>query len=81
MNLGLRKGQKIPTGTRPCKLQYVQGWANADGVVHVVSETELRSLFPICNWTLNSTGGDLVGHNGEKVRHCIQRFSVSAVLS
>ena len=87
--VGLRKGQKIPTGTRPCKLQlaigHVEGWASADGVVYIVSETELPSIFPICriiaecnmSRTLNSTGGDL----GEKFAPCIQGFSVSAVHS
>ena len=76
--VGLRKGDKIPTSTRPCMLQlaigHVEGWANADGAVYIVSETQLPSIFPICriiaecnmSRTLNSTGGDLVGHNGEK---------------
>ena len=46
--VSVRKGQKIPTGTRPCKLQlaigHVDGWASADGVVYIVSETELPSI-------------------------------------
>ena len=45
----------------------------SDGVVYTVSDTELPSIFPICRvmaerniiGTLNSTGGDLVGDNGE----------------
>ena len=73
--MGLRKGQKIPAGTRPCNLQLaisrVDGWTIADGVVYIVSDTELPSIFPICrvipccnmSWTLKSTGGDLVGDN------------------
>ena len=36
--VGLRQGQKIPTGTRPCKLQlaigHVDGWGSADGIVY-----------------------------------------------
>ena len=53
---------------------HVEGWTSADGVVCIVSETELPSIFPICriiaecdvSWTLKSHGGDLVGHKGEK---------------
>ena len=71
--VSLRKGQKIPTGTRPCKLQlaigHVEGWISADGVVYIVSEKELPCrILAACNvsWTLTPTGGDLVGHNGEQ---------------
>ena len=35
--VGLREGQKIPTGTRPCKLQlgigHVDGWCSAHDIV------------------------------------------------
>ena len=76
--VSLRKGQKIPTGTRPCKLQFaighVEGWISADDVVYIVSEEDVPSIFPLCriiaacnmSWTLTPTCGDLVGHNGEK---------------
>ena len=74
----VRKGQKIPTGTRPCKSQlaigHVDGWASDDGFVYIESETDLPRIFPICriiaecnmSGTLTSTGGDLIGHNGER---------------
>ena len=53
---------------------HVEGLASGNGLVDIVSETELPSIFPICriiaecntSWTLNSTRGDLVGHNGEQ---------------
>ena len=76
--VGLMKGQQIPASNRPCKLQlaigHVEGRAIADGLVCIVSDTELPSIFPICrliaecnmSWTLNSTGGVLVGDNGER---------------
>ena len=66
---------------------HVEGWTSADGVVYIVSDTELPSIFPICkviaesnmSWTLKSTGGDLVGDNGEKIDTVFKGFSVSAV--
>ena len=55
--VGLREGQKIPTGTRPCKLQlaigHVDGWCSADGVDYSVSETELPSIFRLAELLLS----------------------------
>ena len=47
--VSVRKGQKIPTGTRPCKLQlaigHVDGWASDEGLVYIESETDMPSIF------------------------------------
>ena len=57
-------------------------WTSADGVVYILSETELSSIFPICrviaecivSWTLTPTGGHLVGHNGEQIAIVFRGF-------
>ena len=55
--VGLRDCQKIPTGTRPCKLQlaigHVDGWGSADGVVYSDSDTELPSIFRLTQLLLS----------------------------
>ena len=55
--VSVRKGQKIPTGTRPCKLQlalgHVDGWASDDGLVYIESETELPSIFQSAKLSLD----------------------------
>ena len=53
---------------------HVDGWASDDGLAYIETETELPSIIPICrinaecnmSWTLTPTGGDLIGHNGER---------------
>ena len=47
--MSVRKGQKIPAGARPCKLQlalgHVDGWAGADGVVFFSFQTQSCQVF------------------------------------
>ena len=53
---------------------HVDGWASDDGLAYIEPETELPSIIPICrviaecdmSWTLPPTGGDLIGHHGER---------------
>ena len=48
--VGLREGQKVSSGTRPCKLQLaigqVDGWATADEIGYIVTDAELPKMFP-----------------------------------
>ena len=57
--VAMMKGQRIPAGTRPCKLKlaigHVEVWAFADGWVKIVTGTELPIITKFAESSLNAT--------------------------